>query len=66
MDKNPPANAGDTWFNPWSGKIPHASEHREPQLPSLWTAATEAHVPKAFGPQQESHCNEKPVHRKEE
>ena len=21
--KNPPANAGDTWFNPWSGKSPH-------------------------------------------
>ena len=24
--KNPPANAGDTRFGPWSGKIPHAME----------------------------------------
>ena len=24
--KNPPANAGDTGFEPWSGKIPHAVE----------------------------------------
>ena len=23
---NPPANAGDTRFKPWSGKIPHAAE----------------------------------------
>ena len=25
--KNPPANAGDTGFKPWSGKIPHAVSH---------------------------------------
>ena len=24
--KNPPANAGGHRFNPWSGKIPHATE----------------------------------------
>ena len=34
-------------FDPWSGKIPHASK----QL-SLCTTATEAHVPGACGPQE--------------
>ena len=34
--KNPPANAGDQGFNPWSGKIPRAAE----QL-SLCTTTTE-------------------------
>ena len=24
--KNPPAIAGDTWFDPWSRKTPHATE----------------------------------------
>ena len=33
---SPPANAGDTDFNPWSRKIPHAVE----QL-SRYTTATE-------------------------
>ena len=28
--KNPPANAGDTGFDPWSGKIPHAAEQLSP------------------------------------
>ena len=28
--KNLPANAGDTGFEPWSGKIPHAAEQLGP------------------------------------
>ena len=28
--KNLPANAGDTGFEPWSGKIPHATEQLSP------------------------------------
>ena len=30
MDRNPPAGAGGFGFNPWSGKIPHATEHVSP------------------------------------
>ena len=37
--KNPPASAGDR-FDPWSGKIPHATSHL-----SLCAATTEVHVP---------------------
>ena len=28
--KNPPANAEDIGFEPWSGKIPHAAEQLSP------------------------------------
>ena len=28
--KNPPANAGDTGSDPWSGKIPHAAKQLSP------------------------------------
>ena len=28
--ENPPANAGDTVFEPWSGRIPHAAEQLGP------------------------------------
>ena len=28
--KNPPANAGEHGFDPWSGKIPHAAEQLSP------------------------------------
>ena len=52
-----------TWFYPWSGKIPRATEQlstcttttdaRTPQLLSLCAAATEAHAPRAHAPQQE-------------
>ena len=28
--ENPPANAGDHRFDPWSGKIPHATEQLSP------------------------------------
>ena len=48
MVKNPPANARDRGFEPWSGKIPHA----EKQL-SLSTTAAGAHRPRARALQQE-------------
>ena len=34
--KNPPANAGGHWFDPWSGKISHAAEQLSP-----WATTTE-------------------------
>ena len=43
--KNPPANAGDTGFEPWCGKIPHAVERL--------STTTEAQVPRARALQQE-------------
>ena len=46
--------------------MPWSTEAHKPQLPSLRTAAAEARVPTAFGPQQESHRDEKPVHHNEE
>ena len=51
MNKNPPANVGDTGVQSPVWEIPHASE----QL-SLHAATTEA-----CAPQQRSHCNEKPA-----
>ena len=32
--KNPPANAGDYGFEPWSGRIPHAAEQLSPCTPT--------------------------------
>ena len=48
MVKNLPANAGDTGFDPWSGKTLHALE-----LLSLRVTTTEAQAPRAHAPQQE-------------
>ena len=49
--KNPPATAGD-WFDPWSGKIPHAVEQLSPRITTIkpglrsrGTTITEARVP---------------------
>ena len=44
VGKNPPANR----FDPWSRKIPHATEQLSPR-----TTTTEAHVPRDCAPQQE-------------
>ena len=33
--KNLPANAGDTEFSPWSGKIPHAVEQLSPHSTTI-------------------------------
>ena len=68
MVKNPPANAGDTGLSlgPGRSHMPrsnqaHApqllslhSRAREPQLLSPRAATTEAHVPRARAPQQET------------
>ena len=53
--------------NPWSEKIPCATETKThiPQLLSLCAAPTEAHVARARAPQQKQH-NQKSVHHKEE
>ena len=69
--ENPPANAGDTGgFNPWSGKIPHATE----QLNSR-TSAPEpmSHncgslcAPEPVSHKKRRHCSEKTVnHNKEQ
>ena len=48
VDKNLPANAGDTGSDLWSGKIPRAAE----QLSPCATTA-EARAPRARAPQQE-------------
>ena len=48
MDKNLPANAGDTSSSSWSRKIPYAAE----QL-SQRATATEAHVFRSCTPKQE-------------
>ena len=48
VDKNLPANAGNTCSIPGLGKIPHAAE----QL-SLCATTAEACVPRAHAPQQE-------------
>ena len=46
MITNLPANAKDMGFNPWSGKIPHASGQIKPQLLSLCSRALELQIPK--------------------
>ena len=47
--KNLPVNAGDmNKFNPWSGRIPHASEQ-----PSPCPTTSEARAPGAYALQQE-------------
>ena len=66
MDKNLPANAGDTGWSPgpgrshmpWSNKacapqlLSLLSRAREPQLRSLSATTIEAHVPRVHAPQQ--------------
>ena len=51
--KNPPANAGDIGFEPWSGKIPHAAEQLSPCATTTEPTrhTTEAHAPRARAPQ---------------
>ena len=52
--KNLPANAGDTGSSPGPGRshMPRSNQAREPQLPSLHAATTEALTPRARAPQQ--------------
>ena len=64
--KSLPCNAGDTSFNPWFGKIPHAVEQLSPWAtrtePMLWSlgAATAGPVCLELVPHNKrSHCYEK-------
>ena len=41
VDKNPPANAGDTEFCFWSRKIPHAVVRLKPVSHNYWACALE-------------------------
>ena len=52
MLKNPLANAGDMGFEPWSGKIPHATEQLSPCATAIEPALRN----------KGGHCSEKPVH----
>ena len=68
VDENLPANAGDPGSIPGPGRSPHkdprgATKACMPQLLSLKTTATEAHVPRARAPQPEKGRDEKPAHR---
>ena len=54
--KNLPANAGDTGFDPWSGKIPHAVGQLCPGTTATETACLEPMLYKR------SYCSEKPEH----
>ena len=59
-------------FDPWSGKIPHATEQpswyaitTEPLSPIHWGCVLQVFkptCPRACAPQQENHHNEKPTH----
>ena len=60
MDRNLPANAGDTGSTPGPGRFLMsqsswvcAPQKIEPTLQGLWDTTTEAHVPTAYAPQQE-------------
>ena len=62
-----------TWFDFWSGKIPHAAEQQslcaaatEPALQSPGATATEARTQRTCALQLGSHSIEKPAHCKEE
>ena len=73
VDKNLPANAGDTGSIPGPGRshMPWSNEARAPQLLSLRSRAREPQLlkPAHLEPvlrNKRSHCNEKPTHHKEE
>ena len=52
VDKNLPANAGDTGLTPGLGRfrLRRSNKAQEPQLLSLCAAAAEAHMPGACAP----------------
>ena len=56
VGKNPPGNAGDTGYDPWSRKIPHATEQLIP-----CAATTETPGPRACALHKRSRGNERPV-----
>ena len=65
VDKNLPASAGESGFDPWFGKIPHAAEQPRPM-----SGAHELQLlkPASLGPlrSKRSPRKEKPTHRNEE
>ena len=58
---NLPANAGDTGFEPWSGRIPHAAEQLGPWATTTEPARLEPVLRNGGG-----HDSERPAHRDEE
>ena len=61
VDKNPPANAGNAGFDPWSRRIPHTAE----QLNCVPQLLKSAHLEPMLGNKRSYHY-EKPVHFNEE
>ena len=59
--KNPPANAGDHGFEPWSRKIPHAAEQLGP-----WATITEPACLETVLRNQRGRDSERPAHCDEE
>ena len=68
--KNPPASAEDTGSIPDPGRshIPWSNKARVPQLLSLCSRARQLQLqsqrPRARAPQQENHCDEKPLQQR--
>ena len=69
MDKNPPANAGDTGLIPGLGRLhmPWSNQVCVPQLLSLCSGARELQLLKPMGLDPvlcctRSHCGEQPAH----
>ena len=59
--ENLPANVGGHGFGPWSGKIPHATEHLGP-----WATTTEPVRLEPVLRNKRGRDSERPVHRDEE
>ena len=59
--ENLPANAGDTGFEPWSGKIPHAAEQLGP-----WATITEPARLEPVLRNKRGRNSERPARRDEE
>lgn len=71
-DKNPTANAGDS-FSPWSREVPQATEQLHLNVPStestLWSPQATTTAPTRLEPalhNQRRRCNEEPVCCREE
>ena len=70
MDKKPPAIAGDSGFDPWSRKIPHAVGQLSlcpittgvDMLKSPRAAPTELVHPEPTLQNKRDHCSERPRH----
>ena len=61
MVENLPANAGNTGFEPWSGRIPHAGEQLGP-----WATTTEPVRLEPLLLNKKGRDSERPAHRDEE